>query len=250
MDQLWGVLGRACVDPGFFGAVVSKVVEKHVGGMLEPEDDFGKLSTFQDVLTFYRFRPSRYETAELNRIFFVLKYWRGQSPAEYLSSEWVKINSPIPNAQEMWRLLGLCCVDPSFAKRYFQDPENVDLLASQPPVFTLNASEIAALKNFFRRADFQQWLLRLNEFSWIPPNPVVLKAFLQSASEELGRLAEDGFEQLASAKTQCSPAFEKDVERLVFSYRHPAPVLVELLTTAIAFPAALPPGLDFERKWS
>lgn len=243
MDQLWGVLGRGCVDSAFLTNLVSAVVEKKVGPFPEPEDDGTKLTSFKKVLTDHDFRPSIWDVAELNRIFFIIKFWLNESPPEHLTKEWTKLNGSIPFAlppEEMWRLLGLCSIDPQFADRYFAEPERVAQLVLTPPKFKLAPNETAALINFFRETILKDVLLKIHERCWIPPKKKVLVEFLREAAARL--------EAEALPRPQCLPAFETPPGAGMVSYRHVAPAIVELLASKLSAPSPLPEDLDFKAR--
>jgi|CXWL01.1.fsa_nt_gi hypothetical protein len=236
MDQLWGVLGRACVDGGFATDLKGVVVVKKVDGYTVPEDEVAGLDDLQKVLTAAGFRASLWERGELNRIFYWLKEGKGAQALRNLAEIWQKLPglADLPRyPAELWRLVGLCCIDKQVASRFFAEPEKVGDLVKEDPKFSLGSADVEVLAKFFEVKEAEQWLGVVHRESWIPPTGAEQAAFYRGAAAKLLKLADDVKDD-PQPMVQCAPSYEGKPMKLL-SYRHPPSPLLERVASDLVF---------------
>lgn len=159
MEQLWQVLGRSFIDNAFAVDTLGNAQADDV----DPntwEDEASKLTGLARHLHGHKYRLSRWELVEVNRIFFTVNtVWPdlANSPFQQIADAWAAIPKNVSlRPTELWSLLGLASIDENFADRIFAAAsvslEQLLVELAKPPAYDLELAELTALTSLLTKA--------------------------------------------------------------------------------------------------
>lgn len=205
MDQLWGVLGRAYLEPVFRADVVLRV-RADAADPDKPEAAVKELGALHGFLATEGFRVSLHELEEINRIFLICRLQQGNpkpdkdplagmekfSAAATQALAGPGMNALPPRASELWSLIGLCAIDGVVRQRYAVAGDLAAEMA-KAPAFRLDTDEKALAARLFADPDALAGLSIFVENCWIPPKNneqtlLELAAFITSLAANGGVL--------------------------------------------------------------